>query len=149
MGAAASVPDERKAAAIGMSLLYQMLVAIARRLAIEGTGERTAAHGISIGAAPREQLEFVFGKDEDGDPLFGRIQNPMFDFREQRIALDSDEGWSRLQVCARDDGMIVVTPNEAGTGFELVCGKYFVTDTSKGTGPANAGGRHLATSAFA
>ena len=141
MRSVASVKDP--ADVLGMNESQKKLVAAIRRLAIEGTGEKTAAHGIGIGVVPFEYLEFLLKKDEEGFPLFGRLSTATYDFRGRNIALDSAEGWKNVQICAREDGMIVVTPDNM-----LVCGNFFIQDTRKGTNEGGHGGRHLAISAF-
>ena len=116
-------------------------LALVRKLAIEGTKEKTAAHGICVILVPNAKVGFVFSKDEDGDSVFGRIGDPMYDFRTTPVPFDRI---STFQSCAREDGAMLVT--EART---LLCGNYFVMDTRKGDNSDGQGARHLAASAAA
>ena len=139
MGAAASVPDRAKADELGLTATARNVVAAARMLAKRGTGEKTAAHGAIIGLVPKSMLKFIFEIDERGFPKFGRITDSSYDYRGQGVKLDSPEGWKKLQICAREDGAIVVTPDNM-----IVCGNYFIRDTRKGSNKGGHGGRHLA-----
>ena len=104
-----------------------------RKLAIEGTKEKTAAHGICVILVPDAKLDFVFSKDEDGDPVFGRISDSMYDFRANPVPFDQR---STFQSCAREDGAMLVTESQT-----LLCGNFFVTDTRKGDNTGGKGAR--------
>ena len=144
MGAAASVPDRAKADELGLTATARNVVAAARMLAKRGTGEKTAAHGAIIGLVPRSMFEFIFAINAKGFPEFGKISDSSYDYRGKGVKLDSPEGWKKLQICAREDGMIIVDEDN-----NLVCGNYFVRDTREGDNDGGHGARHLAASAFA
>ena len=144
MGSAASIPEKYKVEEVGMSESnLRALVKAVRRLAIEGTGEKTAAKGVAVFVCPHDKLDFLFKKDAKGFAVFGNIVDSCYDFRSAPVKLDSDEGWKKLQICAREDGGIVVTPDNM-----IHCGNYFIRDTRKGSNEGGHGGRHLAVSAF-
>ena len=116
-------------------------LALVRKLAIEGTQEKTAAHGICVILVPDAKLDFVFSNDEDGDPVFGRISDSTYDFRANPVPFDQR---ATFQSCAREDGVMLVTESQT-----LLCGNFFVTDTRKGDNTGGKGARHLAASAAA
>ena len=143
MGATASVHERDRADELGLLEDDRLVLWIMRRLAQKGTGEKTAAHGAAITVVPPGAIDFVFGTDAEGDPLFGRIGDSSYDYRGLGIRIDSDEGWKKLQICAREDGMILVSQGV------LLCGNYFAMDLRKGDNTGGFGARHLAVSACA
>ena len=137
MGATASVHDRHRADELGLLEDDRLILASMRRLAQKGTGEKTAAHGAAITAVPPGATDFVFGTDSEGDPLFGRIGDSSYDYRGLGIRLDSEEGWKKLQICAREDGMILVSEGV------LLCGNYFAMDLRKGDNTGGFGAANL------
>ena len=119
-------PSERKA------------LAQVRRLATEGLGESTKAHGITLilGNA-HELLKF----EPNGNPSYGEIQNEIFDFRGKNKTLDD---FKTLQAAAKEDGAIVI---DRATRV-VTCANYLVTNIGPGRRD-HGGARDRAASAIA
>ena len=112
-------------------------VALARKLATEGGGEKTTLHGFTLIVGDRAKLMEM---DDDGDGVIGVIKNPMFDVRDRGVTVKS---FKQVQPLAKEDGAIVIDNSGVVLG-----GNYGVGDVRKGD--ASGGGmRHQAASAVA
>ena len=133
------IADELIATSLRRRLVETKMLAVARRLAAEGTGENTPAHGFCfIGGDGAKLME----TDADGDGVVGKIGKPQFDYRHFDYTLDKP--FDAIQALAKEDGAIVF---DLHTGA-LLGGNYRVGNIVKGD-DRGGGMRHQAASAIA
>ena len=111
---------------------------VAQKIATQGVGEKTAAHGITLVVGDAKEL---LRMEDDGDPVYGAISDTMFDLRDKGKTLDD---FKPLQALSKEDGAIVVDRDSRA----VVCGNYFVGNLLKGE-RGKGGARHQAASAMA
>ena len=107
------------------------------RLATEGLGEGTKAHGVRVTVGDAKELLKL---DEQGDAVYGEITNGAFDFRHLNKTI---EDFKTLQAAAKEDGAIVIDRETR----KLVCANFMVGNILKGE--KGDGARHKAASAIA
>ena len=109
-----------------------------RRLAIEGLGEHSKAHGVTLIVCDSDE---VMRKEANGEPVHGEIQKKICDYRHLDVKLGD---FKTLQAAAKEDGAVVVD-----RATRTVIGANFIV-TNIGPGRSDGGGaRDRAASAIA
>ena len=110
----------------------------ARRLATEGLGESTKAHGVTLIVGDGVE---IMKKEQDGSPTNGECQKQMCDYRRIDLKLDD---FKSLQTAAKEDGAIVVDLEKR----QVLCANFIVTNIGPGRS-GEGGSRDRAASAIA
>ena len=115
------------------------MLASARRVATEGTGENAPAHGFCFIAGDAAKLMEV---DDDGDGVIGMIGKDRFNYVKMGLA-HTIHDFDAIQTLAKEDGAVLF---DIRTGA-LLGGNYRINNIAKGD--RSGGTRHQAASAVA
>ena len=122
-----------------LTSVEKAVLASARRLATEGTGENAPAHGLCFVGGDAAKLMEI---DEDGDGVTGTIGKPQFNYLKLGLEF-TVKNFDAIQSLAKEDGAVLF---DIRTGA-LLGGNYRINNIAKGD--QSGGTRHQAASAVA